>query len=43
LDAIPVAGVHLNGIIDNFAIVIGGIVIANFVLVLFARLMDSGD
>lgn len=41
LDAIPLAGPHLNAIIDNFAIIIAGIVIANFLLVIVSRLMDS--
>ena len=41
LDAIPVAGPYLNATIDNFAIVIVGIVIANFLLVIVSRLMNS--
>lgn len=41
LDAIPVAGPCLNAIIDNFAVIIAGIVIANFLLVIVSRLMDS--
>ena len=41
LDAIPVAGSYLNAIIDNFAIFIAGFVIANFLLVIVSRLMDS--
>jgi hypothetical protein len=31
----------LNAIIDNFAVVIAGIVIANFLLVIVSRLMES--
>ena len=41
LDAIPMAGAYLNAIIDNFAVVIAGIVIANFLLVIVSRLMES--
>ena len=41
LDAIPMAGSYLNAIIDNFAVVIAGIVIANFLLVIVSRLMES--
>ena len=41
LDAIPVAGAYANAIIDNFAVIIAGIVIANFLLVIASRLMDS--
>lgn len=41
LDAIPMAGPYLNTIIDNFAIVIAGIVIANFLMVVASRLMES--
>ena len=41
LDVIPVAGPYLNAIIDNFAIMIAGMVIANFLLVIVSRLMDS--
>ena len=41
LDAIPMAGSYLNAIIDNLAVVIAGIVIANFLLVIVSRLMES--
>ncbi len=33
LDVIPGIGMHLNAIIDNIAVVIAGMVIANFLLV----------
>jgi hypothetical protein len=41
LDAILMAGSYLNAMIDNFAVVIAGIVIANFLLVIVSRLMES--
>ena len=41
LDAIPAVGVHLNGIIDNFAVIIAGMVIANFTLVIVSQLTES--
>ena len=41
LDAIPMAGSYLNAIIDNVAVVIAGIVIANFLSVIVSRLMES--
>ena len=43
LDSIPAIGMQLNAIIDNFALVIGGIVLANFVLVVKDRVMPAGD
>lgn len=43
LDSIPAVGPQLNSIVDNFALVIGGIVIANFVLVVKDRVMPAGD
>jgi len=43
LDTIPAIGMQLNAIIDNFALVIGGIVLANFVLVVKDRVMPAGD
>ena len=42
LDAIPQVGGQLNAIVDNFAVVIGGIVIASFIMMLKDRIMDSG-
>ena len=41
LDAIPVAGSYLNAIIDNVAVVIAGIVIANFLLVIGSQVIES--
>lgn len=41
LDAIPVAGGYLNAIIDNIAVVIAGIAIANFLLVIASQVMES--
>ncbi|HIG59368.1 MAG TPA: hypothetical protein EYQ22_00615 [Gammaproteobacteria bacterium] len=43
LDTIPAVGAQLNGIIDNFALVIGGVVIWNFVLVVKDRVMPAGE
>ena len=43
LDTIPAVGMQLNGIIDNMALVIGGVVIANFVLVVKDRVMPAGE
>ena len=43
LDSIPAIGMQLNAIIDNFALVIGGIVLANFVLVVKDRVMPAGE
>ena len=43
LDTIPAIGMQLNGIIDNMALVIGGVVIANFVLVVKDRVMPAGE
>ena len=43
LDTIPAVGAQLNGIIDNMALVIGGVVIANFVLVVKDRVMPAGE
>jgi hypothetical protein len=43
LDNIPAVGAQLNGIIDNVALVVGGIVIANFLLVLKDKVMPAGD
>ena len=41
LDAIPAVVAQLNGIIDNFAVIIAGMVIANFILVIVSRLTAS--
>jgi len=41
LDAIPVIGAHLNTIIDQFAIAIGGYAIALLVLDVKERIMPS--
>ena len=41
LDAIPVAGVYLNTVIDNFMVTVAGFVIANFILVLIDQVKGS--
>lgn len=41
LDVIPTVGVYLNAIIDNLAIVLAGIVIANFLMVIVSRIIES--
>jgi hypothetical protein len=41
LDAIPVVGGYLNGIIDNIAVFLAGIVIANFLLVIASQILGS--
>jgi hypothetical protein len=43
LDAIPVVGAPINGIIDQLMVAVGAGVIANFILVLKDQLMPSGD
>ena len=43
LDAIPAVGGYLNAILDNIAITLAGIAIANFVLALYNNLMAAGD
>ena len=44
LDAIPVIGGYVNSIIDNIAIAISGMVIANFILAMVDRIKPaSGD
>ena len=43
LDTIPAVGAQLNGIIDNLALVIGGVVIANFLLVVKDKVMPGGE
>jgi hypothetical protein len=41
LDAIPVVGAAVNLLIDNVMVSVGGMVIANFVLVLFNQVRGS--
>lgn len=41
LDVIPVAGSYLNAILDNLAVIIAGIVIANFLLVVGSQILGS--
>ena len=41
LDAIPVAGMYLNTVIDNFMVTVAGFVIANFILVLIDQVKGS--
>jgi hypothetical protein len=43
LDAIPVAGAHINAVIDHFMVAIAGMVIANFLLVVKDQLMPASD
>ena len=43
LDAIPVVGGFVNSILDNVAVAIAGIVVANFLLQIYARLMPADD
>ena len=43
LDAIPVVGVIVNSILDNVAVAIAGIVVANVLLQIYARLMPADD
>ena len=43
LDVIPAVGGYLNAILDNIAITLAGIAIANFVLALSNNLMAAGD
>ena len=43
LDAIPVVGVFVNSILDNVAVAIAGIVVANVLLQIYARLMPADD
>tara|TARA_B100000470_G_C19722326_1_gene360605 strand:+ start:478 stop:855 length:378 start_codon:yes stop_codon:yes gene_type:complete len=43
LDAIPVAGTYLNSILDNFAVAIAGIVIAQFIMAVKDRVMPADD
>ena len=41
LDAIPVAGMYLNTMIDNFMVSVAGFVIANFILVVINQVKGS--
>ena len=43
LDAIPGIGMHLNAIIDNIAIMIAGMVIANFLLAIKDSILPSSN
>ena len=43
LDAIPVVGGFVNNILDNVAVAIAGIVVANVLLQIYARLMPADD
>jgi hypothetical protein len=43
LDAIPMVGGFVNSILDNVAVAIAGIVVANFLLQIYARLMPADD
>ena len=43
LDVIPGVGVHLNAIIDNIAIMLAGIVIANFLLAVKDSILPSSN
>ena len=43
LDAIPAIGGYLNGILDNVAITIAGIALANFALALYNNAMAAGS
>jgi len=43
LDVIPGIGMHLNAIIDNIAIILAGIVIANFLLAVKDSILPSSN
>ena len=43
LDVIPAVGAPINAIIDNIAIMIAGMVVANFLLAVKDAVMPSGD
>ena len=43
LDVIPGIGIHLNAIIDNIAIMIAGMVIANFLLAVKDSILRSSN
>ena len=42
LNEIPFAGGYLNSVIDNFAVAIAGVAIANFIMDLKNRIMPAG-
>ena len=42
LDVIPAIGGYLNGILDNFAVVIAGVAIANVCVAVYNSLMAAG-
>ncbi len=43
LDAIPAIGAPVNSILDNLAVVIAGVAIANVLVVLYNNLMAAGS
>ena len=43
LDAIPMVGGYVNSILDNVAVAIAGIVVANVLLQIYGRLMPADD
>ena len=43
LDVIPGIGMHLNAIIDNIAIMLAGMVIANFLLAVRDSILPSSN
>jgi hypothetical protein len=43
LDVIPGIGIQLNAIIDNIAVMLAGLVIANFLLAVKDSIMPSGN
>ena len=43
MDAIPAVGVPLNAIIDNIAVMLAGMVVANFLLAVKDSAMGSND
>ena len=43
LDIIPGIGIHLNAIIDNIAIMLAGMVIANFLLAVKDSILPSSN
>ena len=43
LDAIPAIGSYVNGILDNFAVVIAGVAVAQVLLAVVNQLKAAGD
>ena len=43
LDVIPGIGMHLNAIIDNIAVMLAGMVIANFLLAVKDSILPSSN